>query len=66
MTYKQAEIHAMNYFDMLTKMGLKPSYADPNVWMQYAGECYECVCLYVHDLTVILKQPELFFEELKK
>ena len=32
--------------------------------MRDAGDHYEYVCVYVDDLLVIMKQPELFFKEL--
>ena len=49
-------------YDTLTDMGFRPSYADPDLWLRDAGDCYEYVCVYVDDLMAILKDPAAFFE----
>ena len=41
-----------------------PTYADPDVWMRDAGDCYEYVCVYVDDLFTALKDPDEFFKAL--
>ena len=51
-------------YDTLTAMGFKPSFADPDLWIRDAGDCYEYVCVYVNDLMAILKEPRDFFNEL--
>ena len=48
--------------DTLTDMGFRPSYADPDLWIRDAGDCYEYVCVYVDDLMAILKNPQEFFD----
>jgi Reverse transcriptase (RNA-dependent DNA polymerase) len=53
-------------FDTLLDMGFKPSKANPDIWMQDNGECYEYVCSYVDNLTAIMKEPQVFFNELEK
>jgi hypothetical protein len=40
--------------DTLTDMGFRPSYADPDLWIRDAGNCYEYICVYVDDLMAIL------------
>jgi hypothetical protein len=47
-------------------MGFTPSLADPDIWMRDAGDCYEYVCSYVDDLTVIMHDPKAFFDNLSK
>jgi len=42
------------------------SYADRDVWMQDAGDCYEYVCTYMDDLLASLKDPQAFFDELER
>jgi Reverse transcriptase (RNA-dependent DNA polymerase) len=53
-------------FDTLKDMGFTPSLANPDIWMQDAGDCYEYVCLYVDDLTVIMHDPKTFFDNLSE
>ena len=48
--------------DTLTDMGFRPSYADPDLWIRDAGDCYEYICVYVDDLMAILKDPQHFFD----
>jgi hypothetical protein len=47
-------------------MGFTPSLADPDIWMQDAGDRYEYVCSYVDDLTVIMHDPKAFFDNLSE
>ena len=53
------------FADTLRTMGFTPSYADPDVWLRDAGDCYEYVVVYVDDLFVAMKDPKKFMEELK-
>jgi Reverse transcriptase (RNA-dependent DNA polymerase) len=53
-------------FDTLKDMGFTPSLADPDIWMRDAGDCYEYVCSYVDDLTVIMHDPKAFFDNLSE
>ena len=53
------------FADTLRAMGFSPSYADPDVWLRDAGDCYEYVCVYVDDLLVALKDPDKFMEALQ-
>jgi len=41
-----------------------PSYADPDVWLRAAGDCYEYVVVYVDDILTALKNPKEFYEKL--
>ena len=51
-----AAYHA--YFaDTMRRMGFTPSYADRDVWMRDAGDCYEYVCCYVDDLLASPQGP---------
>jgi Reverse transcriptase (RNA-dependent DNA polymerase) len=52
-------------FDTLSNMGFKPSYANQDIWMRDVGHCYEYVCSYADDLTVIMVDLQAFFDELK-
>ena len=55
-------------FDILQELKLKPSKADPDVWMrpEQGGTCYEYIAVYVDDLAIAAKDPQAFFNELKK
>ena len=50
--------------DTLRDMKFTPSYADPDLWIRDAGDCYEYVCVYVDDLMAIMKKPQEFFDTL--
>ena len=52
------------FADTLRSMGYNPCKADPDVWMKDCGTHYEYVCVYVDDLMVIGKNPEVFMEAL--
>jgi hypothetical protein len=54
------------FADTLTAMKFSPCYADPDVWMKDCATHYEYVCVYVDDLAVMMKQPQDFFDELKR
>ena len=49
-------------YDTLVDMNFRPSYADPDLWLRDAGDCYEYVCVYVDDLMAIMKDPQEFFD----
>ena len=55
-------------FDILQELKLKPSKADPDVWMipEPGGTCYEYIAVYVDDLAYAAKDPQTFCTELKK
>ena len=55
-------------FDILQELKLKPSKADPDVWMrpEPGGTCYEYISVYVDDLAIAAKDPQAFCHELKK
>ena len=54
-------------FDVLKKMGFTPSKADPYVWMRPAEDnsCYECIAVYVDDLTISAKSPKKITDDLQ-
>ena len=58
-----ARFHA-KFADTLRSLGFTPTYADPDVWMRDAGDCYEYVCVYVDDILTALKNPEEFYKAL--
>ena len=53
------------FADTLRRMGFSPSYADPDVWLRDAGDCYEYVVVYVDDIFTALKNPKEFYEMLQ-
>jgi hypothetical protein len=53
------------FADTMRSLGFTPSYADPDVWMRDAGDCYEYVCVYVDDLYAALKDPKAFYDALQ-
>ena len=50
---------------VLQNFGFIHSYADPDVWMHDAGDCYEYIVVYVDDLIVAMKDPKEFFDQLQ-
>ena len=52
--------------DTLRDMGFSQSYADPDLWLRDADDCYEYICVYVDDLMVIMKDPHGFFNILSE
>ena len=50
---------------MLHVLGFVPTYADPNVWIRDAGDCYEYVVVYVNGTLTVLKAPDSFCKELQ-
>ena len=46
-------------------LGFTPTYADPNVWIGDAGNCYKYVIVYVDDILTTLKDPDTFGKELQ-
>ena len=55
-------------FDILQELKFKPSKADPDVWMrpEPGGTCYEYIAVYVDDLAIAAKDPQVFCNKLKK
>ena len=45
-------------------MGFTPTYADPDVWIRDAGDCYEYVVVYVDDILTALEDPDPFYKSL--
>ncbi|MEL7079570.1 MAG: reverse transcriptase domain-containing protein, partial [Cyanobacteria bacterium J06582_2] len=52
------------FADTMRDMGFTQCKADADVWMRDAGNVWEYVCVYVDDLYAIMKEPQLFFDEL--
>ena len=40
--------------------------ADPDLWIREAEDCYEYIFVYVDDHMAIMKDPQKFFDTLKK
>ncbi len=59
-----ARFHA-KFADTLRTLGFFPSYADPDVWLRDAGDCYEYVVVYVDDILTALKDPEAFYSAIQ-
>ena len=55
-------------FDILHQIGLKPSKADPDIWMKPSkdGNHYEYIAVYVDDLAICMKDPKAFCDTLKE
>ena len=55
-------------FDILQELSFKPSQVDPDVWTrpEPGGTCYEYLAVYVDDLAIAAKDPQAFYNELKK
>ena len=55
-------------FDILQELKFKPSKADHDVWTrpEPGGTCYEYLAVYVDDLAIAAKDPQAFYNELKK
>lgn len=53
-------------YDTMKELGFKPSLADPDIYMRDAGDCYEYVCIYVDDLTLIMKEPEKLLAQIEE
>ena len=55
-------------FDILQELSFKPSQVDPDVWTRRepGGTCYEYIAVYVDDLAIAAKDPQAFWNELKK
>ena len=59
-----ARFHA-KFADTLRSLGFTPTYADPDVWIRDAGDCYEYVVVYVDDILTALKDPDKFYKSLQ-
>ena len=55
-------------FDFLQELSFKPSQVDHDVWTrpEPGGTCYEYLAVYVDDLAIAAKDPQAFYNELKK
>ena len=55
-------------FDIFQELKFKPSKANPDVWMrpEPGGTCYEYIAVYVDDIAIAAKDPQAFYNELKK
>ena len=56
------------FFDILHRMGFKPSRADPDIWMKSSkdGSHYEYIAVYVDDLAICMRDPKSFCDTLKE
>ena len=51
--------------DTLRELGFTPTFANPDVWIRDAKDCYEYICCYVDDLLAALKNPKEFWDKLQ-
>ena len=54
-----------HFSSVLQNFGFIRSFADPDVWMRDAGDCYEYIVVYVDDQIVAMKDPKEFFDQLQ-
>ena len=56
------------HFDILQQMNFKPSRADPDIWMRTSkdGTHYEYIAVYVDDLAICVKDPQVFCDTLQQ
>ena len=47
------------FADVLRDMGFFPSKAEPDIWMRDKGDCYEYIAVYVDDLLIVSKDPQM-------
>ena len=52
--------------DVLRNEGFKPTLADADLWIRDAGDACECVCICVDDVIFVGKNPDIFYNNLKK
>ncbi len=53
-----------HFVDTLRNLGFKPSKADSDVWMRECHDYYEYVCVYVDDLAIAMREPQVFIDAL--
>ena len=53
------------FADNLRSMGFTPSMTDSDLWIKCLDEHYEYICVYVDDIIVFSKKPEIIIEQLK-
>ena len=58
-----SRFHA-KFSETLRALKFTPTYADPDVWIRDAGDCYEYVVVYVDDILTALKEPKKFYDAL--
>ena len=49
---------------MLCNLGFAPSKADSDVWMRACPDYYEYICVYVDDLAIAMREPQVFIDAL--
>ena len=50
----------------LHKMGFIPSKAKPGIWIQCNGDIYEYIAIYIDDLAITAKEPQVIMDSLQK
>ena len=50
------------YFNALSEMGFKPSKADSDIWMRERDGHYEYVAVYVDDLLIASRDPQVIID----
>ena len=59
-----ARFHA-KFANTLQALGFAPTYANPNVWIRDAGDCYEHMAIYADDILMALKDQDTFHKWLQ-
>ena len=56
------------FFETIRQMGLKPSRADPDTWINYSkdGSQYEYIIVYIDDLAIYMEDPKSFRDKLRE
>ena len=49
----------------LLSLGFECSKCEANIWIRYNQDCYKYVSSYMDDLTLVIKYPEKFLEQLQ-
>ena len=53
-----------HFADTLRHLEFAPSKADSDVWMRECRDYYEYVCVYVDDLAIAMREPQVFIDAL--
>ena len=54
------------FADVLKEMGFTSSYAEPDIWMGHKGDHWEYVAVYVDDLLIASREPNLIIQLLEE
>ena len=63
---RSGQAWSQRFADVLRAEGFFPCKAEPDIWMRDAGDKYEYMVVYVDDLALALKEPEVLVKVLKE